>query len=156
MDSAFIQKLIDLHERSNMVELEYIQGDKRIRLTKTSTAGVRRPTTQGEQALGAEEGLAAAASVAPIAHPVVKSRALKAALSGIFHRRPSPSEPPYVNEGDLVQEGQIVGVLEAMKVLNGIESECSGRLVEVLVEDGACVELGTDLFRIEPLGTQHV
>lgn len=155
MDLAFIQKLIDLHERSGMVELEYVQGDQRIRWSKAPITEVRA-STQSAAPAGVRSVERSDVPCVEENDPPGGQAHVLATLSGIFHRRPSPSEPPYVNEGDQVQEGQMLGVVEAMKVLNGIESERAGRVVAVLAEDGASVEPGTVLFRIEPTPCDHV
>lgn len=156
MDIPFIQKLIELHERSGMVELEYAQSDQRLRLSKLPSVDASASTLPLIRPAGLQTGHAA-----PLATPAQElsaphKRVLKAALSGIFHRRPGPAEAPYVNEGDQVQEGHVVGVVEAMKVFNGVESEWAGRIIAILAEDGASVEPGTPLFHIEPTAANHV
>ena len=71
-------------------------------------------------------------------------------MVGTFYRAPSPTSEPYVHEGDVVKEGQILCLIEAMKLMNEIESKVSGRVVTVLVENGHPVEYGQPLFLIEP------
>lgn len=75
---------------------------------------------------------------------------LCAPMTGVFYRAPSPDAPPYVEVGDFVEEGQIVCLIEAMKVFNEIPAERSGRVVEVCAESGQLVEQGAVLFRLEP------
>jgi acetyl-CoA carboxylase biotin carboxyl carrier protein len=69
---------------------------------------------------------------------------------GTFYRSPAPDEPPFVSEGDRIACGQTVCIIEAMKLMNEIEAEVSGRVVEVLIENGAPVEFGQPLMRIDP------
>ncbi|MCY1303710.1 Biotin carboxyl carrier protein of acetyl-CoA carboxylase [compost metagenome] len=68
---------------------------------------------------------------------------------GIFYRAPSPDKPPFVAVGDRVEVGQTLAILEAMKMLNPIEADRTGRIVEVLPEDGTSVDFGAPLFKIE-------
>ncbi len=75
---------------------------------------------------------------------------LRAPMTGVFYRASSPDAPPYVDVGDFVEEGQIICLIEAMKVFNEIPAERSGRIVEICAESGQLVEQGTVLFRLEP------
>lgn len=91
----------------------------------------------------------------PSASPAVKSAKssfppLKCPMAGTFYRCPAPGEPPFVKVGDKVQKGQVVGIIEAMKLMNEIEADQSGTIVEVLVEDGKPVSIDMPLFVIEP------
>ncbi|GAA1913599.1 acetyl-CoA carboxylase biotin carboxyl carrier protein [Streptantibioticus ferralitis] len=73
-----------------------------------------------------------------------------APMVGNFYHAPEPGAPPFVNVGDLVEEGQDIGIVEAMKLMNPVQAECSGRVVAVLVEDGNPVEYGQPLIALEP------
>lgn len=75
---------------------------------------------------------------------------VKAPMVGTFYRAPSPAAPPFVDLGTLVQQGQVVCIIEAMKMMNEIEADCSGRVAEVYVENGQPVEYDHPLFRIAP------
>jgi acetyl-CoA carboxylase biotin carboxyl carrier protein len=94
----------------------------------------------GTGALGAKSADEAASHYVPIIAPMV----------GTFYRAPKPDAPPFVKEGDMVQTGQTVCVLEAMKMFNEIPSEVAGRVVRVLAENGAPVEYGQPLFLVDP------
>jgi len=76
---------------------------------------------------------------------------IKAPIIGTFYRKPSPDKPPYVEVGDSINEGDVVCIIEAMKLFNEIESEVSGKIVKVLVEDGTPVEFDQPLFLVEPI-----
>jgi acetyl-CoA carboxylase biotin carboxyl carrier protein len=75
---------------------------------------------------------------------------IKSPMAGTFYRKPSPNEPPFVKVGDKVQKGQVLCIIEAMKLLNDIEADQSGTLVEILVEDSKPVSIDTPLFVIQP------
>ena len=72
-------------------------------------------------------------------------------MVGTFYRAPAPDAPPYVKEGDLIKEGQILCIIEAMKLMNELESKVAGRVVKILVENGQGVEYGQPLFLVEPV-----
>ncbi|MEN2992695.1 MAG: acetyl-CoA carboxylase biotin carboxyl carrier protein [Bacteroidia bacterium] len=76
---------------------------------------------------------------------------IRSPMVGTFYRRPSPDKEPYVKVGDVIQKGQVVCIIEAMKLFNEIQSEISGRIVKILVEDGQAVSYDQPLFEVEPL-----
>ena len=76
---------------------------------------------------------------------------IKAPIIGTFYRKPSPDKPPYVEVGDTIKEGDVVCIIEAMKLFNEIESEVSGKIVKVLIDDATPVEFDQPLFLVEPL-----
>jgi acetyl-CoA carboxylase biotin carboxyl carrier protein len=77
---------------------------------------------------------------------------LTAPMVGTFYAGPGPNEPPFVAVGDPIEQGQTIGIIEAMKIMNEIPAERSGTVVEILVQNGQAVEYGSPLFRIEPSG----
>ncbi len=76
---------------------------------------------------------------------------IKSPLIGTFYRAPSPGAPPFVEDGDIVSKGQVLCIIEALKVMNEIESDINGKIVKILVENGQPVEYGQELFYIEPM-----
>jgi acetyl-CoA carboxylase biotin carboxyl carrier protein len=84
------------------------------------------------------------------AAPLTASIAIEAPMVGTFYRASSPTGDPYVREGDVVKEGQILCIIEAMKLMNEIESKAAGRVAKILVENGQPVEYGQPLFLLEP------
>lgn len=72
-------------------------------------------------------------------------------MVGTFYRRPSPEKPPFVQVGDVIQKGQVVCIIEAMKLFNEIQSEVAGKILRILVEDAQPVEYDQPLFEVEPL-----
>ena len=102
----------------------------------------------------------AAAPVAPVPPPAPRTAAppgrsdlieVRAPMVGTFYRAPAPEEPPFVNVGDRIQVGQTLCILEAMKLMNEIEADVSGEVVEVLVDNGTPVEFDQVLIRLKPL-----
>ena len=120
-------------------ELEVSWGEVRVRLHRATTPAV------GATGAGAGPSREGVADVVP--GPLVT---IEAPIVGTFYRASSPTAEPYVAEGDTLKEGQILGIIEAMKLMNEIESKVSGRLVKIVVENGQPVEYGQPLFLIDP------
>ena len=163
MDIAFIEQLIALHERCGLTELEYSSGGERIRLSKVAGLGTAPSVDRAVPVDGWGTEANSGPPVAPA--PATESggvaegssaRVVRAPLAGTFHLRPAPGAPPYVIPGDRVLEGQMLAVIEAMKVLNAVESEWAGRVVQVIAQDGAAVSAGDELLRIDLLADGHV
>jgi acetyl-CoA carboxylase biotin carboxyl carrier protein len=76
---------------------------------------------------------------------------VEAPMVGTFYRAPKPDASPFVSEGDVVKEGQVLCIVEAMKLMNEIEAKAAGRIVKILVDNGQPVEFGQSLFLMEPL-----
>jgi acetyl-CoA carboxylase biotin carboxyl carrier protein len=124
-----------------------------LRLTEAEvTVGDLRVRVQRAAALPAAAVPAAAASAdsAVVAERPGNMITIEAPMVGTFYRASAPTAEPYVREGDLVKEGQIVCIIEAMKLMNEIETKSAGRVAQILVENGQAVEYGQPLFLIEP------
>ncbi len=157
-----LDQLVALVERSALSEIELRHPDGwRIRLTRAAhTDAARRvappaPPIRRPQSADAED--LAAPSNEVVAD--VTSRALltiKAGIAGTFCARPAPDAPPFVSVGDIVEEGQTVAIVEAMKMLNAVEAEHRGRIVRIVAQDQSTVEAATPLFEMEPLEENHV
>lgn len=148
MNIELVEKLITLVETSLLTELEYSVGGQHLKLSKLPRlppmpdrdtapppAATPTPATPGLTVVPASAG--------PELHRI------EAGLGGTFFSRPSPTEPPFVEPGTRVEEGQALGLIEAMKMLNAVEADISGIVRQVLVEDGAAVLPGAPLFLIE-------
>jgi acetyl-CoA carboxylase biotin carboxyl carrier protein len=142
-----IHELVELLNETNLVELEVERNGLRIRVRRESAG----PVVVGERRRGS------AASPAPPAQPQPAPSAERSGLVtisspivGTFYRSPSPDADPYVEEGDLVKKGQVLCLVEAMKLMNEIESEVDGRVVQILVESTKPVEYGQPLMLIDP------
>jgi acetyl-CoA carboxylase biotin carboxyl carrier protein len=143
LDLEEIRALIRLATEADITELDVDAPHVKVRIKKAARAAADRfPVTVPADAGTPEVGETADARLVPIAAPMV----------GTFYRAPKPEAPPFVNEGDEVQVGQTVCLLEAMKLFNEIPSDVAGRVVRVLAENGAPVEYGQPLFLIDPIG----
>ncbi|HEU4686315.1 MAG TPA: acetyl-CoA carboxylase biotin carboxyl carrier protein [Nitrospira sp.] len=148
-----IQELVDLLKRNNLTELELEREGVRIRVRyEVSAKTVVASTTEapistglgGSPATGSQASPAAEqAGLVTITSPIV----------GTFYRSPSPDADPYVEEGDFVKKGQVLCIVEAMKLMNEIESEVNGRVVKILAESTKPVEYGQALFQVDPKAT---
>jgi acetyl-CoA carboxylase biotin carboxyl carrier protein len=143
-----IQVLIDLLKQNNLAELEVEREGIRIRLKRETTL----PPAASMRA----------DSVTPLQEPAVENLdvsvsadtagkvTITSPIVGTFYRSPSPDADPYVEEGDMVKKGQVLCIVEAMKLMNEIESEVDGRIVKILAESTKPVEYGQPLFLIDP------
>jgi acetyl-CoA carboxylase biotin carboxyl carrier protein len=148
-----IQEMIDLLKRNHLTELEIERAGVRIRVrhevgVKTVAAAVSEPGPSvapipSQQTLPVSAPVEDASGQITITSPIV----------GTFYRSPSPDADPYVEEGDYVKKGQVLCIVEAMKLMNEIESEVDGRVTKILVESTKPVEYGQALFLIDPKAT---
>jgi acetyl-CoA carboxylase biotin carboxyl carrier protein len=152
MDLRKLKKLIDLVQESGIGEIEITEGEEKVRITRQSAAApaVMMAPQMQPMAYGAPAGAAAPPAVAPAeAVPEPKGHQLKSPMVGTFYRAPSPGAPSFVEIGQSVTKGQTLCIIEAMKLLNEIESDASGTIKAILVENGQPVEYGQPLFLIE-------
>jgi acetyl-CoA carboxylase biotin carboxyl carrier protein len=151
MDLKELKALLRLMEGNDVEELEVEEGGRRVR--------IRRRSAQGAvNAPGAQRPVPASLPGAkiPSTSNVAASEAaglvpIEAPMVGTFYRAPAPGADPYVKEGDIVQKGTVVCIIEAMKLMNEIETEVAGRIVNVMAENGQPVEFGQALFLVEPV-----
>jgi acetyl-CoA carboxylase biotin carboxyl carrier protein len=147
MDLRKLKKLIDLVQESGIAELEITEGEEKVRINRT---GSGNPAVYFPQQSQAAAPLAVGPTAAPVAAPAAETgHTLKSPMVGTFYRSPSPGSPPFVEVGQSVSKGQTLCIIEAMKLLNEIESDASGTIRAVLVENGQPVEYGQPLFIIE-------
>jgi acetyl-CoA carboxylase biotin carboxyl carrier protein len=153
MDLRKLKKLIDLVQESGIGEIEITEGEEKVRISRQAAAPPMMMPTMQHVAMGMPMQ-APAASAAPAAAeaPVPaepKGHALKSPMVGTFYRAPSPGAPSFVEVGQSVSKGQTLCIIEAMKLLNEIESDTTGTVKAILVENGQPVEYGQPLFLIE-------
>jgi acetyl-CoA carboxylase biotin carboxyl carrier protein len=157
MDIKQIQELVKLVNKSNIGELSIEKSDFKITIKQKKqpvqqfVAPVQQQVHQPQQTL--PPAPATPANTKTSEAPGVKTENLltiKSPMIGTFYRQPGPGKPIFVNVGDEIEEGQVVCIIEAMKLFNEIESEVSGTIVKVLVDDASPVEFDQPLFLVEP------
>jgi acetyl-CoA carboxylase biotin carboxyl carrier protein len=148
MDIRKVKKLIELLEESGVSEIEISEGEESVRISRYPKAGA--VATQPPAGQAAAAPAAAAPANAPAAPPPpIRGQQVTAPMVGTFYSGPAPGSKPFVDIGSEVKPGDTLCVIEAMKMMNQIESEYAGRVVSVLVENGSPVEFGQPLFVIE-------
>jgi len=154
MDISQIRKLIRLLQASDVTEIEVTEGDQTVRISRREHV-VSMPQVQ----TAATAPVAAPAQAAPAATPVAPPAAaeeqeehvVKSPMVGTFYRSPSPEADPFVSEGSKVKKGDILCIIEAMKLMNEIEAEYNGIVEEILVDNASPLEYGQPMFLITPL-----
>ena len=153
MDLRKLKKLIDLVQESGIGEIEITEGEEKVRISRQSAGQPIMMASPGMQPMGMQPMAAApaAGAEAPAAPAPAepKGHALKSPMVGTFYRAPSPGAPSFVEVGQTVSKGQTLCIIEAMKLLNEIESDVAGTVKAILVENGQPVEYGQPLFLIE-------
>jgi acetyl-CoA carboxylase biotin carboxyl carrier protein len=145
-----IQELIDLLRRNNLTELEFEQHGIRIRIRHDFAARPLATSVQELVPTPPQQPMHSASATTSASDASTGFLTVTSPIVGTFYRSPSPDADPYVEEGDAVKKGQVLCVVEAMKLMNEIESEVDGRLVKILVENTKSVEYGQALFLIDP------
>mgnify|MGYP001025073778 CR=1 FL=1 len=151
MDLRKLKTLIELVETSGIAELELQEGEERVRITRTVSQAQTPVMFHAAPAPVAPIAVPAAAAPAPEAAlpSAPEGHAVKSPMVGTFYRSASPGAPPFVEIGDTVAQGDTLCIVEAMKLMNEIESDASGTIKAILVENGQAVEFGQPLFIIE-------
>ena len=157
MDIKQIQELIKFVSRSgvNEVSIEQKEFKITIKTNQAPTYVTAAPAQAPQQVLTAPQAAAPANAPAPAAPAAAKDETtnyitVKSPMIGTFYRSASPDKPLFVNVGDEIKAGQVLCIIEAMKLFNEIESEVSGRIVKVLVDNASPVEYDQPLFLVEP------
>ncbi|MBN4664119.1 acetyl-CoA carboxylase biotin carboxyl carrier protein [Pandoraea nosoerga] len=153
MDLRKLKTLIDLVAESGISELEVTEGEGKVRIVKAPPQVIAAPVQMAmpaaaPQAAAPAPAAAPAAPVAPAAPAQPQGHVVTSPMVGTFYRAPSPGADAFVQVGDSVKEGQTLCIIEAMKLLNEIESDKAGVIKEILVENGQAVEYGQPLFVI--------
>ena len=158
MDLRKLKTLIDLVSESNVSELEITEAEGKVRIVKSSGAPVvmAAPVAAAPAVVAAPVAAVVAAPTAPAAAvaeagPVAESQGhvVKSPMVGTFYRSASPGAKPFIELGSVVKEGDTICIIEAMKILNEIEADKSGTVVQILAENGQAVEYGHPLVVIE-------
>lgn len=152
MNIKEIKEMINLMNENNLVELEIEKDGMRIRLKKR---GSETEVFSGPMIIDKGKVVESQVHREPSLEPTKEQQAttieIKAPMVGTFYRAPSPESPPYIEVGQIIEPGQVICIIEAMKLMNEIKSEVKGKVLEVLVENAEPVEYGQSMFLIEPL-----
>ena len=149
MNIKEIKEMVNLMNENSLVELEIEKEGMRIRLKKTSSGieGFSGPIVVERQNI-ADTGIK---QITEPAKPTqVKTVEIKSPMVGTFYRAPSPEAVAYVEAGQNIEPGQVICIIEAMKLMNEIKSEVKGKILEILVDNAEPVEFGQPIFLIEP------
>lgn len=163
MEYKQIQELVKMINKSSISELTIKDGDFEITIKQESSLGANPVYATAPLAVAAPVSMPVAASAPQQAAPSVEAPAptsstsassdklhtIKSPMIGTFYRSPSPDKPTFVNVGDEIKPGQTICIIEAMKLFNEIESEVSGKVVKVLVDDSSPIEYDQPMFMIE-------
>jgi acetyl-CoA carboxylase biotin carboxyl carrier protein len=151
VDIRKVKKLIELLEESGISEIEISEGEESVRISRYPNPGAVSVQTfqPPPMAPPAAPAPAALPAPAPAPPPVARGQQVTAPMVGTFYSGPAPGAKPFVEIGTEVKPGDTLCVIEAMKMMNQIESEIAGRVVSILVENGSPVEFGQALFIIE-------
>lgn len=149
MDIRKVKKLIELLEESGIDELEIHEGEESVRISRHSNKVMAAPTYAAPAPVAAP---APASSIAPVeaapAAPVLKGTVVRSPMVGTFYRSPAPTAASFVEVGQTVKKGDVLCIVEAMKMMNHIEAEVGGVIDSILVENGEPVEYDQPLFTI--------
>lgn len=149
MDLRKLKKLIDLVQESGISELEVTEGEEKVRIAKHLPAPAAQATYVAAPApVAAAPAPAAAAPAAPAEAALPEGHVVKSPMVGSFYRSSSPGGKAFVDVGQSVAIGETLCIIEAMKLMNEIECEVDGTVVEITAENGHAVQYGDPLFRI--------
>ena len=151
MDIRKVKKLIELLEESGVAEIEIKEGEESVRISRNSPAApaMMAPAYAAPAPVAAAPAVAAEASApAATGDDIPEGHVVKSPMVGTFYRAPSPGATPFVDVGQQVNTGETLCIIEAMKLLNQIESDKSGTIKAILVENGQPVEYDQPLFII--------
>jgi acetyl-CoA carboxylase biotin carboxyl carrier protein len=141
---SLIDRLGALLERSDLAELEVVAGETGIVLRKPAASAPSAPAAVAPAASADPAGGAA------VTAPVSTAKIVRAPLTGIFYAAASPASPPYVTVGHRIKVGDVIGLIEAMKLFNEIKSDQAGRVVRMVAESGKLVKAKQPLIEVEP------
>ena len=163
MNQKELKELIEFLKEQDIAEFELERGDVKVRIKRAVPAAAAPPETRyfavhsappagpevgGVPVMPVAPSPSAAAAPPPAAEPEEELHKVRSPIVGTFYEAPSPGAPPFVKVGDLVEVGQVLCIVEAMKLMNEIESDFSGEIVKKLVSNGQPIEYGQELFSV--------
>lgn len=145
MDIRKIKKLIEMLQASDLREIEVKEGEESVRIAR---GGVSSPTEEYVISNQATQAVKTTTEKIHIDDSNTSGNHIKSPIVGTFYRKPAPDKPPYVEVGDHIEKGQVVCIVEAMKMMNEIKSDFSGTIKSINVEDGTPVEFDQNLITV--------
>ena len=150
-----VRELLQLVKENEIHELTIERGESRLRIKRGHAPGapvmMQSPMQHMMQMHSASDSVAAGIPGTPaVTEPTISGHTITSPMVGTYYATPTPKDPPFVNEGDNVKSGDRLCIVEAMKMMNEIESDVSGRILKILVKNGQPVEFGQPLMIIEP------
>ena len=151
MDIRKVKKLMELLEESGMAEIEIKEGEESVKISRYGASP--QPLQHPVQSFVQQQPVSTSASVVPAsaapAENQTSGQSIDSPMVGTFYSAPSPTAKPFVTVGQKINQGDTVGIIEAMKIMNQIEADQSGTVIEILIKDGEAVEFGQPLIVIE-------
>ena len=145
MDIRKIKKLIEMLQTSDLREIEVKEGEESVRIAR---GGIVSPTEEYVISNQATQAIKTTTEEIHIDDSNASGNQIKSPIVGTFYRKPAPDKPPFVEVGDHVEKGQVVCIVEAMKMMNEIKSDFSGTIKSINVEDGTPVEFDQNLITV--------
>ena len=147
MDIRKVKKLMELLEESGMSEIEIKEGEESVKISRYGNSPAPSHSFVQQQAPTSLPPVVAAPVIAD--EPSTVGQSLTSPMVGTYYSAPSPTAKPFVTIGQHVKQGDTIGIVEAMKIMNQIEAEQSGTVLQILVKDGEAVEFGQPLIIVE-------
>ena len=152
MDIRKVKKLIEMLEESGIAEIEIHEGEESVRVSRTSSVAPAQTVVQIPEAAAVRPATAGVEDSTPVSgaaeDAVPEGFIVKAPMVGIFYGSPAPGKPPFVELGKTVVKGDVLCIIEAMKIMNQVEAETSGVIAKIMADNGEPVEYGQPLFVI--------
>ena len=151
-----IKEILELFNSTDVAEMEVQRGDNKVRLRRASAEvnqvvmPMAAPVAAAAPAPAPAAPAAATLAPAPAPAPADNTALVRSPIVGTYYDAPSPGAPPFVKVGDTVEQGQVLCIIESMKLMNEIEAEVAGTIVAKLMENGRPVEYGEALFSVKP------
>ena len=149
MDIRKVKKLMELLEQSGMAEIEIKEGEESVKISRFGNAPLMTPIVPQQPASMVTSSQVESMTTATNNNSEVDGNLVSSPMVGTYYSAPSPSAKPFVTVGQHVNKGDTIGIIEAMKIMNQIEADHSGTVVEILVKDGEAVEFGQALIVIQ-------
>ena len=149
MDIRKVKKLMELLEQSGMSEIEIKEGEESVKISRFGNAPLITPTVSQQPVAMVTPSQVESTTTAANKGSEASGDLISSPMVGTYYSAPSPSAKPFVTVGQHVNKGDTVGIIEAMKIMNQIETDHSGTVVKILVKDGEAVEFGQALIIIQ-------